>query len=326
MSINSRIRNHYNFYEIQLLLNDGDIKYRGVPNHKGWLDILCPVHSDRHFGNAYINVYSGVIKCFACGYVGHIAKHVSITSRSLTRNKSSGIIFDSNVFESRNGLELLDTFSIKCKEIDVDKNYYCISRNLTKDWVEYFCAKEVCGGYYDGYMVVPIYYNNNIVTYEYRKLYEYERLSVVYGSDKSLEDLRLLYKNDSNFKDSYLDKPKVLYPKNGRIVKDIIFNYDRLDKDKDLYIFEGVTSTAKKFNESKNVTCTFGSVVSNKQIELLRQFNNNKIVVIDEDLAGIKHLYRIASNVSKVYVYYENEIIDSMTFLTKKIISFINII
>lgn len=34
---------------------------------KDWSPVLCYSHNDKHIGNAFINVESGVTNCFACG-------------------------------------------------------------------------------------------------------------------------------------------------------------------------------------------------------------------------------------------------------------------
>jgi hypothetical protein len=79
-------------------------------------------------------------------------------------------------------------------------------------------------------------------------------------------------------------KPKVLYPKGGTV--STLFNLDNLDKKAPLVIVEGILDMPKiwKFF-TKNVTTTFGVMITSKQKELLLQFDDI-ILFSDGDEAG----------------------------------------
>lgn len=61
-------------------------------------------------------------------------------------------------------------------------------------------------------------------------------------------------------------------------------------------------SVAKIYNNiSKNVTCSFGSKVSDSQLLLLKKFK--KVVVIpDDDEAGLMCIIRLNENLNNIYV------------------------
>lgn len=90
---------------------------------------------------------------------------------------------------------------------------------------------------------------------------------------------------------------KVLYPKGGSV--STLFNIDNLDKNKELVIVEGIMDMPKIWeNITKNVTTTFGIMITNKQKELLNQFPNI-VLFPDGDEAG----QRMISEFDKFYEY-----------------------
>lgn len=93
-------------------------------------------------------------------------------------------------------------------------------------------------------------------------------------------------------------KVKVLYPKGSSM--STLFNIDNLKKDEPLIIVEGILDIPKiwKFF-TKNVTTTFGIMITNRQKELLLNFSEI-ILFPDRDKAGEKMI-------SLFDYFYENE-------------------
>lgn len=79
-------------------------------------------------------------------------------------------------------------------------------------------------------------------------------------------------------------KPKVIYPKKSRV--NTLFNIDNLDRHAPLYVVEGVADLSQLFNAGlRNITSTFGSGVTPRQIKLLNEFRDI-VLVPDQDAGG----------------------------------------
>lgn len=333
--------NQTNLIEI---LNRLNLDYSGHFKN-GWLSILCPFHNDKHFGNCFISEES-VIKCFSCGKVSNLYNLI----KNRNPNFSSKQIFEflgqsktsklETLLRSRNKQEKTKEKSYKDKVFDfetipVDLNlYYCKTRNFSKDWLKEFDISEIVSGFYKNYFLIPIRSNGKIVSYEFRKSREYEIFLDFYKDkieeiklllDKSelqLEDFRKYFKEtikeytlSEDF--HYLKKSKTLYPSGSSVIKEILFNYEFLNKEEDLYICEGIAGTAEIWNSvSKNVTCLFGALCSTTQMSILKTFKKKKILVADYNTASDNLIENLSANVPDVWVYQTQE--RGMEFLLRK--------
>jgi DNA primase len=89
----------------------------------------------------------------------------------------------------------------------------------------------------------------------------------------------------------------------GSSIDQIIFNVDNLDYEEDLYACEGIGSIPKIYNNiSENVTCTFGSNVSDYQINLLSRFKKRIILIPDNDQAGNKMIIRMFRELKNLHL------------------------
>lgn len=328
--------------EIKILnnLDKLNIKYEGQFNNKGWLSILCPFHLDSNFGNAYIH-NTTIIKCFSCKTKGNLYKAVKIKYPNYTNKQ----VFEFLGEELKSKLDLIiekrknnrvqktpkeklykrtNVLNVLTKEVDLNL-YYCKTRNFTKEWIDNFKIKIVDSGYYKDYFVIPIYYNNELITYEYRKAYEYEYYKQLFKVRSTLENYRKKFKEEKHLLEhtqvyNYLIKPKVLYPYNTPntfLLKDSIYNIDNLDYNKDLYICEGIAGTSIIWNTlSKNVTALYGVNYSDKQLEVLQRFKGKKIVVSDNDLASDTFIHSLSYKLENVYVLQTQE--TGMRYLLNK--------
>jgi 5S rRNA maturation endonuclease (ribonuclease M5) len=325
------LNNFNNKVDVISALNALNIKHQNTPNSKGWLSIICPLHNDSNFGNASINIYSGVISCFKCG----ASKNIS----SLLKDSSSVYSFipsdipepiKQEVKKSTNITKELN-YNFIHKVIDNPEDFYYLKqRKFTKEFCEHFNIVRSFTDPYTDYFAFPIQDSEkNLFQVEFRKLMQFEYLQKYYNSfdiphniltDKFktfCENNRIkitdykLYKNGMIIEDKvlfYLLDKKVKYETGSRI-KETIWNIDNLDYNKPLWLVEGIGSIPSIYeNISKNCTCTFGSQVSNHQLDYLRRFKQIYLVA-DNDEAGAKmvfHLHNELKNLIVVYVQSED--------------------
>lgn len=321
-------------FQIIQSLNKLGIHYDGNFNHSGWLPILCPFHSDKNIGNAFIN-RSSVIKCFSCGAKSNLYRAVKIIKPNLSPKEIFEFLGEEQtskldrLLEERLERRRQEQTIEKAKRIfkvnydlldkvEVDLNcYYSKTREFTKEWVDYFNVVQIKTGFYQDSYCIPITFKGQTITYEFRKAYEYEKLKERYPRSRGkLEDLRKKFINEA-VKDEYLSKPKTLYPLGNTEHKKILFNYDRLNLNEDVYISEGIAGTAEIFKKvSKNVTSTFGVMFSPSQVDLLRTIKGRKVIIPDGDEASDTYIWNLSNLIEGVYVY--PQMIPGAEYLLKK--------
>lgn len=303
---------------IYSLLNKANIKYTGTPNRKGWLSILCPNHADKNFGNCSVNVESGVISCFACGYTDNIS---NLTGTNFIANYSPELEKEDKHITPKINKNLDYNFIyLTLKPQDF---YYTSQRGFTEEFCNRFNFVRCFSFPYTDYFATPIIdTKKQIFTVEFRKLMEYEYLCKYYNNTGSFKRLKnkftlecindkieltkdyTLYKNGNIIYDdklNYLLDKKVKYETDSRL-KETLWNIDNLDFNSPLYVVEGIGSVAKIWMYiSKNVTCTFGSKITENQLELLKKFKE-VIIIPDQDLAGIMMTNTIYQSHKNLYV------------------------
>ena len=300
-----------NQFEIVGILNTLGIKHESHPSKKGWLDIICPYHNDKNFGNAGINVYTGVINCYKCGATSHINKLWKDRFSSEPDYKYSQLE-EQPIVESKISKYITDNkYNFTHTKLKPEKYYYTQQRNFTPEFVDHFNIRHALSSIYSEYLIIPIHdKEKDIYEFEARKLLELETLRKYFNRDLPYDRLKKHFKNYVKKNNIYLDKEynihfndeiiedeqllylldkKVKYISGSRITE-TIFNIDELDREQDLYEVEGSGSLSKLWSYvSKNCTCTFGSNVSENQIKYLKQFK--KIISIpDPDSAGFKKM------------------------------------
>lgn len=286
-----------------------------------WIQCQCPNphHQDKN-PSAGINTFTGIVNCFSCNYTKHLS-HVIMDNMNCDYNTAIKMlnigVHDTEKHPTIN-LQSEKKQQQKRKKRNVEKNFMTIDvdvsqykyaklRGFTKEFCKKFNIEIAPFGYYKDYMIIPII-GNGINSYEARKVMEYEYLlkyfNISSGNYSKLKekfyniDLNDIIKNDIYY---YLNKPKTLYPK-GVNINNTLWNYDNLNFNEELYVVEGLGSIPKIYeNISTNVTCTFGSKISNTQIHLLRKFK--KIIVIpDNDKGGMDMIRYLNLYVKNVWV------------------------
>jgi DNA primase len=255
--------NNFIDYDIDLIVST--LGLRQLRDMGDYYRCQCEYHND---SNPSMHIMKGVIrseikglvKCMSCGVITHISKLVEYMTNenfyikyNIQRNYFNHL-FVQNLQKKKKikKIEKIERQMITTKGelLEVKSNpdlykYLTEVRDISDDFIDEFGIKYVKKlvindqkPYYVDRFVIPIYdIDGTLISYEGR-----------------------IYKN--------VDYIKCLYSKGGSV--DTLWNYNRLDKNKVVYIVEGImaASTIWKY-VSKNVTCTFGKLITNKQKTLL---------------------------------------------------------
>lgn len=214
---------------------------------------------------------------------------------------------------------------------------YTLERGFTKEFVEFFNIQKCDRGSYctvnysDGtsynfevpfidYFIVPL--AKKYEKFEARRLREYEVLHSIYKQDLPLSDLQNLFEKELKDRDirykgyRLYEKGEIIenqdfvyllqsknYYSTGANVNNTIFNIENLDLSELLVVCEGIPGIAKIWsNWTKNVTAIFGAAVTAEQIEILRQFDEEVVVIPDNDHASDVLIYTLNQYLRKVTV------------------------
>lgn len=289
----------------------------------GWISCLCPMHSDRHYGNAAVNINSGVISCFSCG------QKVSLLKLAKQRNLLNIENYIPKDFVSsiphQVKREIINyNYDFSYIPLDPDKHSYTKSRGYTKGFCEEFQVVHCISGDYENYFTIPIIDSKRKVkTYEARKLCKDVYLKKYYKNKKTRLSYENLFDQECEEKDYkiikgkifdkagnqyfsydllYLLKPKVLYPFLSGVWC-TIFNVDNLDFNQDLWLSEGTGTIPKVYQYiSKNCSATFGSKITKEQFEILRRFKKKIIVIVDLDIAGYQMVLSMFEKLNNILI------------------------
>lgn len=324
---------HISSDKIISTLNRLGIEHADFPNSGNWLDTLCKFHFDRNLGAAFINLDTSVFHCYSCGATTNligIVKHVQNIEYAsacefigVERQSYPGARNEpqEQVNDALEEVKSKINYNLSLIDFDPTSIEYTNQRGWTTEFVDCFNIKFCNSGFYNGYAIIPI---SEAQTFEARKLNEKDLLITFFKIDEKLANIMSLPRLRAKFKQWCKDnkdlvnqvlkkevinwelknllKGKTLYPSDSLRKKPCIFNQDKLDRNSDLYLREGVSGIAKIWTSiSKNVSATFGSEISKKQFEVLSQFKR-KILIIDNDIAGMKMLKSLVYNVPEIYV------------------------
>lgn len=234
----------------------------------------CPfgIHEDK---NPSFVIYknTGHYVCFSCGEQGSIKNLIfNITGKPyykfLNIEDITSYYFE-NSFKKKTKIRTLDNIrkqkiEIKGQIKDINENekvlQYCYSRFINRDFIDFYNL-----GYCDYLDINTTKFQNRIII----PIYEQGKLINIEGRDFTKKQNK-----------------KVLYPKGG--TTNTLFNYDFLDYEKELIVVEGIMDLPKLFNLGfRNITCTFGIQITNKQKEMLKLFKNITLFP-DGDEAGLR--------------------------------------
>ena len=230
-----------------------------------------PFREDR---NPSMILYKKNLFCidFASDYRASIFKFVKdLTGESLfsfadiDRNNISSTIFSSSLKKSQQSFPLRKKaikIAGKLKSIQSNElaKLYCKKRNVSDDFIDEFNIKfaqnvYVNGTYFHNRVCIPIIERGKTVSMEGRDITQSQYA-------------------------------KVLYPKGGSV--STLFNIDNLDFSDTLIIVEGILDIPRIWKTiTKNVTTTFGIMITSAQKELISKFKD-VILFPDGDEAGRK--------------------------------------
>jgi DNA primase len=265
------------FIDIQSILDELQIPYttRGKNVSEGWIGTQCPFPgcNDRsnHCG---LCLTSPVVSCFACGTKGNYLSFLAAYLKSWPK-----------------AIEIIQKFSPRELKVPFQKEQYTraitveLPKEATKKPTKYqkayiksrkFKLKELeilYDFYYNGpigkwanRIIVPIYYNNRLVTF---------------SSIDIAENSNLRYKHLSK-EESIIHTKELLYG------MDSILNYDIV------MVVEGFFDKARI---GQNCVSTMGTLITPEQFKLLTRFKK-VILVLDGDKAGYENSIKIANNLS----------------------------
>ena len=212
----------------------------------------------------------GFYSCFACGEKGSInslvykLKGIGIYKFLNIQDVNSFIFTHPKKEEKlRESFPKLDQFIVKGNlkspyDSELIMNYLK-SRKVSNEFIDYFDIKytnyaEINNIKFIDRIIIPSFENGELIGYE--------------GRDYTKKQ-----------------SPKVLYAKGSDV--STLFNIDNLDYNKELIICEGQWHIPQIWTHiTKNVTHTYGVMISNKQKELINKFKK-VIYFADNDEAGI---------------------------------------
>lgn len=236
------------------------------------IPVHCPFHEDKT-PSLFIHIRDGVYKCFSCQRQGSIESLFhDVTGESLY--KAFNIKYNEfNEFALRQqgdskpqNLDELDKTIIITIEGTIspilashEAIRYLRNRGISLD-----VANAMNFRYADKVYINKTLFENRLLI----PIYEKGRMISVEGRDVSRKS-----------------PVKVLYPKNSSV--NTLFELDKLDKQKPLYVVEGLMDLAllRAYKEFENSTAIFGASLTQRQIYLLQKFDE-VIYIPDNDRAG----------------------------------------
>jgi DNA primase len=238
-----------------------------------YFQIKCPYHHEKK-PSAALYKDRWLFKCFACGETRGFAKfyedlkHEPWNKHGEFSLKDYRRELDSLTEKQRWTYEIIEG-RITSVYDNAKALEYCRSRNIDDKFIQFFefQATDLCkfkpqldstgkplrSALWRDRLLIPINFNG--------KPYSLE------GRDYTRQQF-----------------PKCLYPKGCKT--DICFNQDNLNKNDLLVVCEGLMDIHRIWTEiTKNVTCTFGVSLTEKQKDFLRSASN-LILYIDDDPSG----------------------------------------
>lgn len=259
---------------------------------------LCPnpYHNDRSIGSFVIWPENGACKCYSCGWTGDFIKFVQ-TYRGLSFREALDFVgrTDPN-FSKVSSLEHKKSTPVRSNRKNKEPILYSPSfpspgRDFRISDFPYLVSR----GYSEEYKKEFGLYYCDRASYEY-----FDRKQNKMDTKWVIDYMILPVGSLWEARDIIRRKPgraKTLYPKTSSI-NHTIFNIDNLKRDKPLYLTEGAGSHPKIWTYiSKNSSFIFGAVLSESQLNILREFEQI-IWIPDPDKAGLDLVFQIQENLS----------------------------
>jgi len=236
-----------------------------------WVNITCPFCED-HGQHGGLNTLGGYYNCFRCG--GHSVVHLlselftmphyEITK--LLEQYSGSIALRKKIAVKSNAKKIV----LPCAELNARCRKYLYSRNFDPDILQekYHLTGATVSGEWAGRLIIPMYYQGSIVSFQGRALLSKRRC-------KALQILR--YKTLSH-------EQSVIDPKS------ILYNLDNCKEDY-IIVTEGASDV---WRWGDNCAATLGTSVTREQLLLLLKYE--KICIIfDPELEAQKRAEKLGN-------------------------------
>lgn len=256
-----------------------ELQARGweIPGENG--KIHCPFHRD-NTPSMSINLDKGVYFCFSCRQSGSLifkkGQKRELTPVEMLKNRLE-IYSDKPTTQEIKAPTV--TFTYKIVEYP--------SKWLMEEWLKYRGIKRSLVDKYG------ITYGDIVITNKEDEYTVRNRVVIpVYenGKTMSLEMRAPLFKA-SQMGEQFKVK-KCVYPKGSSA--NTLFNIDNLDREKKLYVLEGLMDglAFESLSGQTNWTSVFGAAITNRQIKMLSEFKDITYVYNDDE-AGIASIETI---------------------------------
>lgn len=271
-----------------------DCGFYDLPNVKG--NRACPYHTDKH-PSMSIDIRNGLYHCFSCGASGSIVKLYKDTF--------------GHPFERSNSLTADMLINLAKKRFEVTKNiprtftinefrYPYVAENYTK-WMNYRGIKsevaKAAGIWYGGVEIVYVDDEGNEKKYKVMN-----RVMIpIYNREGKLSSLEMRYPFTGQESESFKSSVnKCLYPKNSST--NLLYEDSKLNRHQKLYILEGLMDCLafRSLTGIQNSTTIFGATVTNKQKEILNEFDE-VCYVYNNDAPGIASVESIRKSYKGKY-------------------------
>lgn len=228
------------------ILNDYGIMYHVSGNNcsPGFVNISCVFCSDGscHLGIKLDGTYAN---CWKCG--SHNIVDVFSTLLNITEQKTKNLLYEysgkSLVFDNKKKTNV-SKIVLPGKELMEMHRRYLLRRNFDPDYLveKYKIRGTGIVGYWKYRIIIPIYYNNQLVAYQGRDITGKQKLRYLSLSpEKSVMN-----------------------------IKNVLYNSNNCNK-VSIIVLEGVTDV---WRFGDNCVCTFGTSVTEAQVNLLSQYEN----------------------------------------------------
>lgn len=270
------------------LCRDYGIDYR--IDVQGWTNIFCPYHGNGDRGyKGGLNNEGGFYHCWTCG--GKDVKKVLSDILELSYREIEKVLeqYSTNV-SIRTKLNKKKQSASKVilpmeGLMDMRCHKYLLKRNFDPDYLQ--SKYKLCGatltGEWAGYLIIPIYYKNKLVSFQGRSLLNKERC-------KELGILR--YKTLSKER-SIIDPKSILYG---------------LDDCKENYIIV-VEGAPDKWRFGDNCAATLGTSVTDEQKNIMLKYDRI-IIIFDPEKEAQERALKLGNELSLIDSKKKVEVID----------------
>ena len=223
----------------------------------------CPIHHGSNFSSFSIDPERGIWHCFSCGEGGSLKKLVNLLDPTGKMLKKLLIrappCFKANKPKHNKPLQF---------SLTLDNTHpYLQNRNILPETTKTFSIGHCNHGIMKNRIAIPIHdEKGNLVAYAGRRINDNYHQS----------------ENPENF-------PKYRFPK-GFIKQNLIYNYHRIlksNKDK-VILVEGFFDIFRMYQYGFSAVSVMGTLISSRQLDLIKQLNKHIIIFFDGDRAGIK--------------------------------------